>query len=314
MRNIAALLLLLALLAACGGSEAKAAFERYDKAVEPVLEEEAELLARYDDMLRDGKGDTVRAMIEDKLVPFYLNMAERVAAISPGDEALTSIHSELVAYVGQRQEHLRVLGKLHVKASEMEVKAKAVRAKAEEAQKREEPAVEKVEEARRAFSTKVQALNTVLQASPDLVEQVIPLFRRSDQMVNGLFGRIDALRQGRLSAAEMLRFLSEQASPFLESVQKDIDELDLGAEGAKVKEASKDYGEALTGVASAAKSLAEVRQEVEREIGEQVEAELTPLQNEIQPLQERAAELLEELEEAYDDYVEGAKEYRASLK
>ncbi|MHC4471962.1 MAG: hypothetical protein ACYS99_13470, partial [Planctomycetota bacterium] len=284
MRNKAALGLLL-IVAACGGSDAKAAFERYEKTVEPFLEEEADLRARFEDKVRDipyGKGGEIDEMIRKRLVPFYREMAERVASVEPEGEELRAVHLRLVEYVGLRNEMYSVYGDLDSTAKETE--------------KREEPAGKKVDEAQEAFSEKVQAIQSALKAAPEFVDKVLPVFRRADVMASGVFARLEGLRQGGVKAEDLLTFLEEQAIPFFEGMEKEIDELELGEKGAKVAEASKGYAKAFLGVALAAKDLAGVRLEMEEELV---------------PLQKRFEEIQKRVEESLEGYLTGAKEYRA---
>ena len=289
MPNKAALLLPLLLLAACGESESKAAFERYESAVDPLLEKEEKLRARFEDKVQDmiypGKQKEVDDLIRDALVPFYREMAKSVAAVTPEGDALESIHADLVRYVELRNELFRVYVDLD--------------SKAKETKRKEDPANEKVDQARGALGAKVQAILKDFEELPGVKEKVLPVFLESDQVTNQIVGGVERLRQGALAAAVLLEYIDQRAVPFLDELEKKIDALDLPGKAEGFRKNMKAYAAALRDLVGAARELALVRQTQE---------------GELEPLEQRFSELQEDVGTALAEYLEGAKEYRASLK
>jgi len=90
MRNKAVLLVLVLWVAACGGGVAKDEFERYEKALSPLLEQDAKLRALSDQLALDvsyfGNEGEFRKLIDRKLKPFYARMAKEAASVEPKAE------------------------------------------------------------------------------------------------------------------------------------------------------------------------------------------------------------------------------------
>lgn len=280
---------LVALFLACGGGEEKAAFDRYESSVEDLLEREARLRDRYQDMVEDivayqdetGFND----LIEEELVPFYDRMREEVGRVRPEGEQLARIHAHLVGYAGHRA---RMFGAF----LDLDRRVKA-------GGPREAPATAALEASTRARAARAGQVNEVFASRPALMQKVGPLFHGDAEFTAEIFQKLESMRRGMLPAADFIRYVDESAKPFLDELEAAFERLDLGEGGVVALAAVKNYLDAQRDVAAAARQVAVVREELEAEV---------------RPLKELFESSQREAEQAWEAYTSEARAWRDSLR
>ena len=221
----AALLILLllpfALLSAtsCGGGEAKGAFERYDAAVSPLLDEEHEVWREFAEMTADamhyGMSEKIGAYIRGELVPFHAKMAKRVGVIRPEGEELTRIHGFLVRYVKLREEFLNVFA---------EMEALDRRANAET-----QPARDRLTELTKVVAEKGEAIQPAFLAAPEFAANIQESLGRVAATSQQFQQKLVELEQGTVPSAGFLLMVDSQALPWFRKTKEDF--AALGATG-----------------------------------------------------------------------------------
>ena len=111
-------------LSGCGPSELARDYDAYTKQAEPLLEQESARWGRLTELLIDRQENfsspRYYSYLTETALPFYTDMCEQVAAITPGGERLRAAHTELVRFAEAR------LAFVHVESSGREAFQAAV--------------------------------------------------------------------------------------------------------------------------------------------------------------------------------------------
>ncbi|MCU0725969.1 MAG: hypothetical protein MUE73_09305, partial [Planctomycetes bacterium] len=245
MRKLAAVGIAVLCLSCDGGGE-KAAFERYERAVNPSLEAEADLRRRFDDKVQDyssyGDESGFAELVEKRMVPFYAEMQATLSAVSPEGAKLGELHGMLLRYVAMRRELFTVF-------REMQEKEKAREAA-------EKPIFEKLRSAEKAWGEAGRALNGAVTAAPAAAEVLAPLFASENAASRSLFAQIAALEQGALTAATLREALTSSFDPHYAKLFEEFEKADLPE---AVKVAARAYADGARGVLAAAREVADAR-------------------------------------------------------
>lgn len=292
MRNKGPLLLLALLLpvfaGACEGDERKEAFASYEQKVDPLLEKEARLRARFEDEANDafayrGGGGELADLVKNRLVPFYGEMAKGVAAIEPEGTELARIHSLLARYVDLRRQFFT--GYLAM-GRQAEATSKAIR-----------PYALEVDAARSGVANTAQKLQSLLPKAPaDLQQRLAALLQPEQNYQRQIWTMEQAVEQGLLSGADFRRVVEEKVRPRYDELAKTFDGMEVGAEGEALLQAAKSWVSAMQKALDASLKLADA--------APASDANASP--ERLQSLQQEAAETLA----AFKDE---AKKYRNSL-
>lgn len=278
MRRPVLFTILLTLFVACGGGAEKDAFQRYERSVAGLLEQEAELRARYDEELDNATayGDDAgfREIVAERVVPFYAEMKKKVMELVPESEALRAIHANLIEYAAVRSAFFET-------GKQTEAIAAA-----------EGALLEKLSLATRARETRTIAFNKAVEAAPAMLAKITPFFGDEGAAINALFTNLEAMRGGRVRSAEFVRFIDEKLLPFYAQIDQGLAGLGDSNSGAEVVRTGKAYVASTREIIAVARDLA---------------LALGPIQERFLGLADRATDLL-------DTYRSSAKAYRDSLR
>jgi hypothetical protein len=290
MQSKRALLTLLGLLAACGSGAEKKAFDEYERAVNPALEEDAEYRDRFAEVLQDamvygGKEQEVSGIVRRKLIPFYERMKGTVAAVEPEGAALAEIHALLVRYVDLRLQFL-------VAYRSLDEKEKAWQ------KNLDEPAAA-VEAAKKVLETEGKKLQKIVNENPAAASGFGGFFEQEGEAGNRFKQYLDALQSGRLPSANFLADLNRVFVPFYDEAARQLGQIEETDANRAVLAGIKEYVKAAKAYIESTRGIATARAELEAEID---------------PMGKKLQELRDDSEEMLDTYRTEAKAYREKLR
>jgi hypothetical protein len=284
MRKVAALGFAVLCLS-CGGGDEKAAFERYEDAVDPSLSAEAGLRRQFDEKIRDCSSYGDWSGFEDllsKVIPFYTEMETTLSAIRPEGSRLAELHGLLLRYLGMRREQFMLFREFLGKRESQDAGRKQV--------------AEKLRAAQDDWGEAGKALNAAVEAAPKSAVVLGPLFAVENIVFQSLLSDVAKLRQGALAPDQFRGTMAGRYVPHYEQLAAGFEKADLPPE---VKLAAGAYASAARPLLVAAGELADLM--------ESAGGDLTALN-------ERLVGLQDDLQKTFEDYRGGAKAYRDSLR
>lgn len=283
------ILALLLAAGSCGSDDEKAAFDAYERAVNPILEKEQRLRERFEDQVRDAvvydASEKVGTFVEKRLAPFYEEMDGEVRAIRPEGGDLAEIHPLLIRYVELRREFLD----LYRQVDALEKAARSQLA----------PLTAKAEAANRAIERQGAPLLRAFQANPQAGRAFVPILNAEKDKGQEVRRYVALLAQGQPLAAQFLNELETNYRPFYAEKLNEARVIMESEENREVRGRVIDYLKKAGDYLDAAAEVARARAEVERK--------MTPVGKKIEAVQSEADELLK-------TYKSEARRYREGLR
>lgn len=282
-------LVLAVLLTACGRGKAERAFAAYEKEMDPVLSQEADLREQLNektqDMMAYNKAG-VEALIRDRMVPFYAKMAEKVRKIHPKTPELEKIHQEIVRYVELRRESFADYLKFEADKQGILSRARNASVGAEKA----------LSKALDDAKNRIPKVNTLLQSAPEDVRQSLgAVFGQDTGVRQRLEAAIASMKAGNISGNQFRLMVERVFRPYYEQALKKLESIKAEKKSKTLLCACHQYLEGLQNVLDVALKVADVRARVERPQG---------------VLLNRAGSLSKQAEELFKKYKEDAQDYR----
>ncbi|MEN8149360.1 MAG: hypothetical protein ABFS86_06025 [Planctomycetota bacterium] len=288
---LASLAILFAVLAAahCGGGEAKAAFERYDLAVSPLLEEEDQAYRQFAELTADAvhfdSMDRVEAFIRDRLQPLNAKVAVKVGEIKPEGEDLTRIHGFLIRYATLRGEYLSAFADI------LSINRQSRAAT--------QPARERLGELTKVAGEKVQAIQPAFVAAPEFGEGLRETLTQLVATAQRVQEKIAEMDRGTYLSSQYLKAVDTQVLPWLRKTKKDVQSLGATGSALDLQAAVIGYIAAIEDLIAASRKLAEAR---------------APFEKSEAGSQRRVKSLQEETDRTLQVFREEARSYRNRLR